>query len=97
MKPRDALTLTAIVGALALMFFFSRHSRDERVQPGSPEHAVYIEALVAECLEKQWTWTSEHTDGSRDPRPQTEQEAACRQSVIQSDRFDPSARPVKRK
>jgi hypothetical protein len=97
MKLRDALTLTAIVGGLVLMFFFSRHSRDERVQPGSPEHAAYIEALVAECLQKQWTWTSEHTDGSRDPRPQVEQEVACRQLVTANDRLDPSGRPVKRK
>jgi hypothetical protein len=97
MTLRDGLILTAIVGGLALMFFVSRHSRDERVPTGSPEHAAFIEQLVAECLEKQWTWTAEHTDGSRDPRPLTEREAGCRQLVIQSDRFDPSARPTRHK
>jgi hypothetical protein len=97
MTPRDALILTAIVGGLALMFFVSRHSRDERVPAGSPEHAAYIEQLVAECLEKQWTWTAEHTDGSRDPRPLAEREPGCRQLVMQNDRLDPSARPTRRK
>jgi hypothetical protein len=97
MTLRDALILAAIIGGLALMFFVSRHSRDARVPAGSPEHAAYIEQLVAECVEKQWTWTAEHTDGSRDPRPLAEREAACRQLVIQNDRFDPSARPTRPK
>ena len=95
MTLRDGLTLTAIVGGLALMFFISRQARDERVQPGSPEHAAYIDRMVVECLEKQWTWTS--NDGSRDPRPQPEREVACREFVLQADRFDPSGRPLKRK
>jgi hypothetical protein len=97
MTLRDGLTLTAIVGGLALMFFISRQARDERVQPGSSEHTAYIEDLVAECLEKQWTWTTERPDGGRDPRPPAEREAACRAFVLQTDRLDPSGRPLKRR
>jgi hypothetical protein len=96
MTLRDGLTLTAILGGLTLMFFVSRQARDERVQPGSPEYAAYIDSMVAECLDKQWTWALEHTDGSRDPRPQAEREASCRKFVLQADRFDPSGRPLKR-
>jgi hypothetical protein len=97
MTLRDGLTLTAIVGGLALMFFVSRQAREERVQPGSAEYAAYIDRLVAECLEKQWAWAAEHTDGSRDPRPLAEREVACREFVLQNDRFSPDSRPIKRR
>ena len=43
MKLRDGLTLAAIVGSLVLMFVVSRQFRGERVKPGSPEYADYIE------------------------------------------------------
>src|SRR5262245_32298037 len=97
MTLRDGLTLTTIVGGLVLMFFLSRQARDERVQAGSPEHAAYIDGLVAECLDKQWTWAIDHPDGTRDPRPQAEREASCRAFVLRNDRLDPSGRPLKRR
>jgi hypothetical protein len=97
MTLRDGLALTAILGGLALIFFVSWQARDERVEPGSPEHAAYIDGLVAQCLDKQWTQTVQHSDGSRDPRSQTNREASCREFVLQADRFNPSGRPLKRR
>ncbi|MFL6795956.1 MAG: hypothetical protein ACJ8F3_00930 [Xanthobacteraceae bacterium] len=93
MTLRDGLTLSAILTGLVLMFFVSRQARDERVEPGSPEHSAYIEGLVAECLEKQWTWKAEGVD----PRPPAEREAACREYVEMNDRMDPSGRPLRRR
>ncbi len=91
MKLRDALVLTAIVGGLVLMFVVSRHSRGERVKPGSPEYAAYIDGHVAECLQKQWV---PGDPGGDAPSPE-EREAACRTFVLQADRFNPGARPLK--
>ena len=86
MKLRDALILTAIVGGLVLMFFHSRRHSGERVKPGSPEYAAYIDGSVAECLQKQWVPAA---------GGETEREAACRSFVRQADRFNPGARPLK--
>ncbi len=87
MKLRDALILAGIVAGLALMFVVSRHGRGERVKPGSPEYAAYIDAYVAECLQKQLA-----AGASGSP---AEREAACRAFVLQADRFNPGARPFK--
>jgi hypothetical protein len=91
MKPRDGLVLAAIVGALALLFVVTRHGRWERVAPGSLEYAAYIESYVAECLEK--GWVREPPDRPR--RSPQEREAACRTFVLDADRFNPGARPLK--
>ncbi len=93
MKLRDAFVLTAIVGGLVLMFVVSRHSRGERVKPGSPEYAAYIDGHVAECLQKQWV--REPGDAGREPPSPEEREAACRTFVLQADQFNPGARPLK--
>ena len=92
MKLRDALILAGIVVGLALMFVVSRHGRGERVKPGSPEYAAYIDAYVAECLEKQRVSGPGAAGASASP---TEREAACRAFVLQADRFNPGARPFK--
>jgi hypothetical protein len=95
MKLRDGLILTAIVGGLALMFLFTRMTRDQRVEPGSPEYDAYIDRYVAECLQKQWV---RDVDGSGRAAPSdTEREAPCRAFVLQADRFNPDARPLKRR
>ena len=93
MKLRDGLILTAIVGGLACMFLFTRWSRDQRVQPGSPEFDAYIERYVVECLQKQWV----REPNGRGPPSEAEREAACRVFVLQADRFNPDARPLKRR
>jgi hypothetical protein len=93
MKLRDALLLVGIVGGLALMFVVSRHGRGERVKPGSPEYAAYIDAYVAECLQKPWVREPGAAAGAS-PSP-AEREAACRAFVLQADRFNPGARPFK--
>ena len=92
MKLRDALILAGIVVGLALMFVVSRHGRGERVKPGSPEYAAYIDAYVVECLEKQRVGGSGAAGASASP---AEREAACRAFVLQADRFNPGARPFK--
>jgi hypothetical protein len=93
MKLRDGFILTAIIGGLAFMFLYSRWSRDQRVQPGSSEFDAYIERHVAECLQKQWG----REPNGRGPPSETEREAACRAFVLQADRFNPDARPLKRR
>jgi hypothetical protein len=93
MKLRDGLILTAIIGGLALMFLFTRMSRDQRVEPGSPEYDAYIDRYVVECLQKQWV---RDPNGSGPPS-ETEREAACRAFVLQTDRFNPDSRPLKRR
>ena len=50
MKLRDSLMLTVIVAGLALTFLMTRYFRPERVRPGSPEYAEYIESYVGQCL-----------------------------------------------
>jgi hypothetical protein len=91
MQRHDWLLLTAIVVALALMFFVSRHSRGARVQPGSPEYEAYIERYVVECLRK--GWADDSTEGSSTTRSQAEREAACREYVLGVDRANPESRP----
>jgi hypothetical protein len=93
MKLRDALILAGILIGLALMFVVSRHGRGERVKPGSPEYAAYIDAYVAECLQKQRVGGS--GEAARASASPAEREAACRAFVLQADRFNPGARPFK--
>lgn len=93
MKLRDWLILTSIVGGLVLMFAVTRYSLPERVKPGSPEYAAYIEHYVAECLR-----SPPPADKSQAPpelRSESERESACRISVQQADRLNPVARPLK--
>jgi hypothetical protein len=91
-KPRDWLTLAGIVGALVLMFALTRFSLPERVKPGSPEYDAYIDYYVGECLKNPQT-----LDKSIATLPSEEQRtAACRAAVLQADRLNPDARPLKR-
>jgi len=91
MKLRDGLTLAAIVGALALMFFVTRYSQPERVKPGSSEYDAYIERYIGECLRNppppDKSNGANHTDAER--------EEACRATVLEADRLNPVARPLK--
>ena len=91
MKLRDWLTLTAIVGALAFVFFVTRYSQPERVKPGSPEYDAYIEHYVGECLRN--PPPSDKSDGAMST--EGERVEVCRTSVLQADRFNPGARPLK--
>lgn len=93
MKTRDWLTLASIIGGLALMFTLTRVVQPERVKPGSPEYNAYIAHYVAECLRNPLP-----ADKGRAPSEpsQSEREAACRASVLQADRLNPDARPLKR-
>lgn len=93
MKLRDWLILTSIVGGLALMFAVTRYSQPERVKPGSPEYAAYIEYYVAECLRAPPPADKGHTPVVL--RSESERESACRVSVQQADRLNPVARPLK--
>jgi hypothetical protein len=92
MKTNDWLILGAIVGGLALMFVFTRHTQPERVKPGTAEYEAYIERFVAECLRNP---ASEVDKGSRPASSDAERVAACRASVLQSDRLYPDGRPLK--
>jgi hypothetical protein len=91
MKLRDWLTLTAIVGALALVFFVTRYSQPERVKPGSPEYDAYIEHYIDECLQN--PLPSDKPDDAISA--EAERVEICRASVLQADRFNPGARPLK--
>lgn len=94
MNLRDWLILTSIVGGLVLMFAVTRYSLPERVKPGSPEYAAYIEHYVAECLRA----PPPADKGGQTPvvlRSESERETACRVSVQQADRLNPVARPLK--
>jgi hypothetical protein len=92
MKPRDWLTLAGIVGALVLMFALTRFTQPERVKPGSPEYDAYIEHYVGECLRN-----PQSMDKSIATLPtEAQREAACRTAVLQADRLNPDARPLKR-
>jgi hypothetical protein len=91
MKLRDWLTLGAIVGGLVLMFTFTRFSQPERVKPGSPEYAEYIEHYVAECMRNPQSFDRSHSELP----PETEREAACRITVQQADRLNPENRPLR--
>ena len=90
MKLRDGLTLAAIVGSLALIFLITRFDQPERVKPGSPEYDAYIEHYIAECLRN-----PQLIDKGASGPAQAEREAACRASVLQSDRLNPENRPLK--
>ena len=91
MKLRDWLTLAAIVGGLVLMFMITRYSQPERVKPGSPEYAEYIEHYVGECLRNPQSFDRTHSETPSE----AEREAACRISVQQADRLNPENRPLK--
>jgi hypothetical protein len=93
MNLRDWLILTSIVGGLVLMFGVTRYSLPERVKPGSPEYAAYIEHYVAECL--RGPPASDKSQASPEARSDSERESACRVSVQQADRLNPVARPLK--
>jgi hypothetical protein len=90
---RERLTLALIIGGLALMFLVTRYSKPERVQPGSPEYEAYIDHYVAECLRN--PQPADKGQPARVPSD-SEREAACRTSVLQADRINPDARPLKR-
>ena len=91
MKLRDWLTLAAIVGVLALTFSVTRLSQPERVKPGSPEYDAYIGHYITECLQ-----TPAPVDKTNGATPsETEREQACRASVLEADRLNPVARPLK--
>src|SRR5262245_23883929 len=92
MKPRDWVTLAAIVGGLVLMFALTRFSQPERVKPGSPEYDAYIDYYIGECLKN-----PQALDKTIAMLPSEEQRtAACRAAVLQADRLNPNARPLKR-
>lgn len=91
MKPRDWLSLAAIVGSLALIFVITRFGQPERVKPGSPEYDAYIEHYIAECLRN----PQPIDKGPSESTSQVEREAACRGSVLQADRLNPDNRPLK--
>jgi hypothetical protein len=93
MNLRDWLILTSIVGGLALMFGVTRYSLPERVKPGSPEYAAYIEYYVAECL--RGPPASDKSQAQAEARSDPQRESACRVSVQQADRLNPVARPLK--
>ena len=92
MKLRDWLTLVSIIGGLALMFAVTRFSQPERVKPGSPEYEAYIEHYVAECLRN----PPPPDKAERQLPSEAERVAACRVTVLQADRINPDARPLKR-
>jgi hypothetical protein len=94
MKLRDGLTLATIVGGLALMFVITRHSQPERVKPGSPEYDAYIEHYIAECLRNPPPIDKDRSEGALPS--EAERETACRASVLQVDRLNPDARPLRR-
>jgi hypothetical protein len=92
MKLRDGLTLAAILGGLLLMFVMTRFSLPERVKPGSPEFDAYIDHYIAECVRN-----PPSIDKSIGALPtEAERQAACRVAVLQADRLNPDARPLKR-
>ena len=94
MKPRDWLTLAAIIGGLLLMFVMTRFSLPERVKPGSPEYDAYIDRYIAECMRS--PPPADKSNGARALPSESEREAACRVFVLQADRLNPDARPLKR-
>jgi len=89
MKPRDQLILAAILGGLALMFFFTHVRKPERVRPGTPEYEAYIQHFVDECLKAPARYQISET------LPSSELEPACRAAVLKADRFNPTERPLK--
>ena len=91
MKLRDWLTLAAIVGGLVVMFMITRYSQPERVKPGSPEYAEYIEHYIGECLRSPQAFDRTHSESLSE----AEREAACRVTVLQADRLNPENRPLK--
>jgi hypothetical protein len=93
MNLRDWLILTSIVGGLVVMFAATRYSLPERVKPGSPEYAAYIEHYVAECLRS--PPAGDKSLASLESRSDSERETACRTYVRQADRLNPVARPLK--
>jgi hypothetical protein len=92
MTPRDWLTLAGILGALVVMFVLTRFTQPERVKPGSPEFDAYIDHYVGECLRN-----PQSLDKTIATLPtEAQREAACRIAVLQADRLNPDARPLKR-
>jgi hypothetical protein len=94
MKPRDWLTLAAIIGGLLLMFGLTRFSLPERVKPGSPEYDAYIDHYIGECMRN--PQPADKSSVARALLSESEREAACRVFVQQADRLNPDARPLKR-
>jgi len=89
MKVRDQLMLAAIVGGLVLMFVLTRAYKPERVRPGTPEYDAYIQKYVEECLKAPGRYDIPATTAP------SELESACQAAVLQADRFNPAARPLK--
>ncbi len=89
MTLRDRLLLAAILGGLAVMFYVTHIYKPERVRPGTPEWEAYIRQFVEECLKAPARYDIPAN------LPPAELEPACRTAVIQADRFNPSARPLK--
>jgi hypothetical protein len=63
----------------------------ERVKPGSPEYAEYIEHYIGECLRSPQAFDRTHSESLSE----AEREAACRVTVQQADRLNPENRPLK--
>jgi hypothetical protein len=95
MRLHDRLTLVAIVGGLLLMFFLTRYSQPERAKPGSPEYDAYIDYYIAECMRN--PPPVDKSNSARALPSETEREASCRIYVMQADRLNPGARPLKRR
>jgi hypothetical protein len=89
MKPRDKLILAGIIVSLVLTFLLTRLYRPERVRPGSPEYEAYIQRAVDECIQ------SPARNDLNATLPPAELATACRNSVLQADRFNPAERPLK--
>jgi len=89
MTLRDRLLLAGILGGLAVMFYVTHIYKPERVRPGTPEWEAYIRQFVEECLKAPARYDIAAN------LPPAELEPACRAAVIQADRFNPSARPLK--
>jgi hypothetical protein len=89
MNSRDRLILAGIIGGLILTFFLTRYLKPERVRPGTPEYEAYIQQYVDECLKAPASYSIPATISPAELEP------ACRAAVLQADRFNPSARPLK--
>jgi len=88
-KLRAHAMLFAIIGGLAMLFFVTRYFKPERVKRGTPEFDAYIEHYVRECISAPDRYKLLPTLTG------AELEAACRNAVLEADRFNPSARPLK--
>jgi hypothetical protein len=94
MKPRDWLILVAIMVGLLLVFVITRFRQPERVKPGSPEYDAYIDRYIGECMRN--PPRADKSSGARALPTESERQAACRMFVLEADRLNPVARPLKR-